>query len=179
MTGGGMARRGKCRRHPDCIHGGLGPCAGLQHHARFHDDNRHGRHHRQYHNREIGRQNHGHQRSAGKPRLGIGGARNHALRGRQHHFALRPSSGAAVQDGYGTTVAAASDITVTGNILYKTEPVTTTRNQIPSTPADTLIPGNNNGQVLGIFTAGGNVNLNVPTSGQNLEIDASIATISN
>ena len=90
-----------------------------------------------------------------------------------------PSSGAAVQDGYGTTVTAASDITVTGNILYKTEPVTTTQNQIPSTPADTLIPGNNNGQVLGIFTAGGNVNLNVPTSGQNLEIDASIATISN
>jgi hypothetical protein len=90
-----------------------------------------------------------------------------------------PSSGAAVQDGYGITVTAASDITVTGNILYKTEPVTTTQNQIPNTPADTLIPGNNNGQVLGIFTAGGNVNMSVPTSGQNLEIDASIATISN
>jgi PilX N-terminal len=89
-----------------------------------------------------------------------------------------PSSGAAVQDGYGTTVTAKNDITVTGNILYNTEPVTMTQNQIPNTPADTLIPGNNNGQVLGIFTAGGNVNLQVPTSGQNLEIDASIATIS-
>lgn len=89
-----------------------------------------------------------------------------------------PSSGAAIQDGYGTTVAAASNITITGNILYNTEPVTLTQNQIPNTPADTLIPGNNNGQVLGIFTANGNVNLNVPTSGQNLEIDASIATIS-
>jgi hypothetical protein len=89
-----------------------------------------------------------------------------------------PSSGAAVQDGYGTTITAANDITVTGDILYNTEPVTMTQNQIPGTPADTLIPGNNNGQVLGIFTAGGNVNLSVPTSGQNLEIDASIATIS-
>jgi hypothetical protein len=75
-------------------------------------------------------------------------------------------------------VTAAGNITITGNILYNTEPVTMTQNQIPNTPADTLIPGNNNGQVLGIFTANGNVNLNVPTSGQDLEIDASIATIS-
>jgi Tfp pilus assembly protein PilX len=89
-----------------------------------------------------------------------------------------PSSGAAIQDGYGITVAAAGNITITGNILYKTEPVTMTQNQIPNTPADTLIPGSNNNQVLGIFTANGNVNLNVPSSGQNLEIDASIATIS-
>ena len=89
-----------------------------------------------------------------------------------------PSSGAAIQDGYATTVTAASDINITGNILYKTEPVTLTQNQIPNTPADTLIPGNNNGQVLGIFTAGGNVNLNLSASGQNLEIDASIASIS-
>jgi hypothetical protein len=90
-----------------------------------------------------------------------------------------PSSGAAIQDGFATTVTAASNITITGNILYKTEPVTMTQNQIPGTPADTLIPGNNNGQVLGIFTAGGNVNLGLTTSGQNLEIDASIATIKN
>ena len=89
-----------------------------------------------------------------------------------------PSSGAAIQDGYATTVTAANSITITGNILYKTEPVTMTQNQIPNTPADTLIPGNNNGQVLGIFTAGGNINLGLTTSGQNLEIDASIATIS-
>ncbi len=89
-----------------------------------------------------------------------------------------PSSGAAIQDGYATTVTAANNITVTGNITYKTEPVTLTQNQIPGDPADTLIPGNDNGQALGIFTAGGNVYLNVPTSGQNLEIDASIATIS-
>jgi hypothetical protein len=90
-----------------------------------------------------------------------------------------PSSGPAIQDGSAVTVTAANNITVTGNITYKTEPVTLTQNQIPNTPADTLISGNNNGQVLGIFTAGGNVYLDVPGSGQNLEIDASIATISN
>ena len=89
-----------------------------------------------------------------------------------------PSSGAAIQDGSAVTVTATNDVTITGNITYNTEPVTMTQNQIPNTPADTLISGNNNGQVLGIFTAGGNVNLSVPTSGQNLEIDASIATIS-
>ena len=90
-----------------------------------------------------------------------------------------PSSGAAIQNGSAVTVDAgnAGDIDITGNITYATEPVTLTQNQIPGTPADTLIPGNNNGQVLGLFTAGGNVNLEVPTSGQNLEIDASIATI--
>lgn len=88
-----------------------------------------------------------------------------------------PSSGAAIQDGYASTITAASSITVTGNITYKTEPVTLTQNQIPGDPADTLIPGNNSGQSLGIFTAGGNLNLSVPTAGQNLEIDASIATV--
>jgi hypothetical protein len=90
-----------------------------------------------------------------------------------------PSSGAAIANGSAITVdaGAGNDITVTGNLTYATEPVTMTQNQIAGTPADTLIPGNNSGQVLGLFTAGGNVNLAVPTSGQNLEIDASIATI--
>ena len=92
-----------------------------------------------------------------------------------------PASGAAIQNGSAVTVDAGNgnNITVTGNLTYAQEPVTMTQNQIPGTPADTLIPGNNTGQVLGLFTAGGNVNLNVPSSGQNLEIDASIATIKN
>jgi hypothetical protein len=81
-----------------------------------------------------------------------------------------PSSGPAIQDGSAVTITAANNISITGNITYKTEPVTLTT-------ADTLITGNNNGQVLGIFTAGGNVNLAVPTAGSNLEIDASIATL--
>ncbi len=84
----------------------------------------------------------------------------------------------AIQNGTELTITAASSITITGDILYKTEPVTTTQNQIPGTPADTLIPGNNFNQVLGIFTAGGNINLANSQSNRNLEIDASIATIS-
>ena len=44
-------------------------------------------------------------------------------------------------------------------------------------PADTLIPGNNNGQALGIFTANGDVQLANTQSNGNLEIDGSLATI--
>ena len=85
---------------------------------------------------------------------------------------------AAVQDGAAMTVTSAGDINVTGDILYKHEPVTTTANQTgPNTPVDTLISANNYGQVLGIFTADGNVNLQNSQSNSNLEIDASIATI--
>jgi len=64
---------------------------------------------------------------------------------------------AAVQDSNAITVTAANNVTITGDILYKTPPVTLTQNQIPGppTPADTLIPGNNKGQALGIFTANG------------------------
>lgn len=82
-----------------------------------------------------------------------------------------------IQNGTELTITAASDITITGDLLYKTEPVTTTQNQIPGTPADTLIPGNNYNQVLGIFTAGGNINLQNSQGNGNLEIDASVATI--
>jgi hypothetical protein len=99
---------------------------------------------------------------------------------------LAGSGSASVQDGSAVTVTAASDITVTGNITYKTEPVTTTQNQIVAgttpaccngTPADTLIPYTTpDNSVLGIFTAGGNINMNV-AGGSNLEIDASVATI--
>jgi Tfp pilus assembly protein PilX len=85
----------------------------------------------------------------------------------------------AVQDGTALTITAAGDVTVTGDILYNKEPVTTTQNQIPGSPADTLIPGNNSGQVLGIFTGSGDIQLKNGQSNGNLEIDASLATISN
>ncbi len=87
------------------------------------------------------------------------------------------SSGPAIQNGTELTITAASNITITGDIRYVTEPVTFTQNQIPGTPADTLIPGNNYSQVLGIFTPGGNINLANAQSSGNLEIDASVATI--
>ena len=84
----------------------------------------------------------------------------------------------AISDSTALTITAASNVTVTGDILYKTPPVTETQNQIPNSPADTLIPGNDHGQVLGIFTAKGDIQLNNSQSNGNLEIDGSLATIS-
>lgn len=90
----------------------------------------------------------------------------------------------AIQDGTALTITAAQNVTITGDITYATEPVTMKDDQIPGTLAGTLIAGNNKQQTLGIFTAGGNIQLNntqrdskgnaVP----NLEIDASLAAIS-
>jgi hypothetical protein len=76
------------------------------------------------------------------------------------------------------TITAANNATIAGDILHKTGPVTTTQNQIPGTPADTLIPGNDHGQLLGIFTSTGDVQMNNLQADGNLEIDASIAMIS-
>jgi len=84
---------------------------------------------------------------------------------------------AAIQDGADVTITASSNVTITGDILYKTPPVTLAANQIPGTPADTLIPGNNNGQALGIFTANGDIQLANTQANNNIEIDASLATI--
>lgn len=83
---------------------------------------------------------------------------------------------AAINDGTALTVTAANDVTITGDIRYKTEPVTMTANG--NTPADSLVPGSDHGQVLGIFTASGNINLNNGQADQTLQIDASLATIS-
>lgn len=90
----------------------------------------------------------------------------------------------AIQDGTALTITASQNITITGDVTYATEPVTMKDDQIPGTLAGTLIPSNNKQQTLGIFTAGGNIQLNntqrdsrgnlVP----NLEIDASLAAIS-
>lgn len=84
----------------------------------------------------------------------------------------------AVQDGAAITITAQNNITITGDVLYRTPPVTRVQNEIPGMPADTLIPGNDKGQVLGIFTARGDVRLNNQQSNRMLEIDASIATLS-
>lgn len=90
-----------------------------------------------------------------------------------------PSNGLAIQNGTELTITALDNITITGNIQYVT-PVVYGPPAAPATGsnADALIAGNNYNQVLGLFTATGNINLNV-SSGGNLEIDASIATISN
>jgi Tfp pilus assembly protein PilX len=96
---------------------------------------------------------------------------------------------AAVQNNYEVTVTANGNITITGDLLYATEPVTTTQNQSVSyatstccngDAADFLIPlpTTASTQVLGIYTNNGNVQLNNQQSSGNLEIDASIAAFS-
>jgi Tfp pilus assembly protein PilX len=87
---------------------------------------------------------------------------------------------AAINDGTALTVTAANNVTITGDILYKSEPVTltqTTQNG-QNIPADSLITGNDHGQALGIFTASGDIQLNNGQSNRLLEVDASLATIS-
>ncbi len=76
---------------------------------------------------------------------------------------------AAINDGTALTITAASNVTITGDIRYKTAPVTM--------PGDALVTGGDKGQVLGIFTANGDIQLNNGQSDQTLEIDASLATI--
>jgi len=97
-------------------------------------------------------------------------------------------SGPAVQNNAMLTITAAGNVQQTGNLLYATEPVTTSANQVISgsspaccngQPADTVIPQYaNNNTVLGLFTSGGSFELNPPSNGGNLETDASIAMIS-
>jgi Tfp pilus assembly protein PilX len=96
-----------------------------------------------------------------------------------------PSSGASIQNNSMVTVTANGNITQTGNLTYATEPVTTTQNQIVNStccngdPIDTLIPANQNmNQVLGLFTANGQFQLQAPSNNANMETDASIAMVS-
>jgi Tfp pilus assembly protein PilX len=88
----------------------------------------------------------------------------------------------AINNGQAVTVTASGNVTVTGDIRYASEPVTTSANQNVNgtvvANADTLIPSNNTGQVLGIFTATGDIQMNNGQHDGNLEIDASIAMIS-
>lgn len=90
---------------------------------------------------------------------------------------------AAINDGTALTITAAKNVTLTGDLLYKSPPVTLAANG--TTPADTLIPANDHGQTLGVFTASGDIILNDtqinPKTGKFdgiMEVDASLATIS-
>jgi hypothetical protein len=77
----------------------------------------------------------------------------------------------AIQDNAMITLAANGDVIATGDVIYKTEPV--------SIPQDTLIPAAANmNQVIGIFTANGNFITADTQADQNIEIDGTIATIS-
>lgn len=89
-----------------------------------------------------------------------------------------PSSGAAIPDGSAVTVTATGNIAITGNILYAREPVTLT--QSGSTPADTLVTSPSTpSNVLGIYTSGGDIQIQPTSNVSTMEIDASLAMISN
>jgi hypothetical protein len=76
----------------------------------------------------------------------------------------------AIQDHSQITVSGAGDINITGDLIYKHEPVTLDGSA-------TYIPGNDFDQVLGVFTNHGNINLDSPYSNNNLQTDASLAAI--
>lgn len=78
----------------------------------------------------------------------------------------------AIQNATALTITAASNVTVTGDILYKQEPVYLSGSNVDQ------LTGNDTGQCLGIFTAGGNIDMHNSQSNGNLEIDASLAMIS-
>jgi len=77
---------------------------------------------------------------------------------------------ASIQDYYATTVSAADNINITGDLIYKHEPVTLNT-------SDNLVSGNDFNQVLGVFTTNGNIVLSSSYSNKNLETDASLAAI--
>jgi Tfp pilus assembly protein PilX len=79
----------------------------------------------------------------------------------------------AIQDNAMINITANGDIIATGDVLYKTEPVTV--------PQDTLVaPTSSNpmNQVLGLYTAVGNFITHTSQADQNIQVDGSIATIS-
>lgn len=88
-----------------------------------------------------------------------------------------------IQDDTALTITAAKDVTINGDVKYKTKPITTGENEklnaycCDGKPADTIAVGNDRGQALGIFTTGGNIYASLSKSGS-MEIDASLATIS-
>jgi Tfp pilus assembly protein PilX len=91
-----------------------------------------------------------------------------------------------IQDHNAITITANGNIDITGDLIYNTEPVTTSANQIVAgtspaccngSPADTLIPGHDNGQVFGLFTGAGNIVFSSNYQNSNLEVDGSMAAI--
>jgi Tfp pilus assembly protein PilX len=75
---------------------------------------------------------------------------------------------AGIQDYSQITISAASDINVTGDLVYAHKPVDT---------SDNLIANSDFNQTLGLFTSNGNIVLKSPYSNGNLETDASLAAI--
>ena len=82
-----------------------------------------------------------------------------------------PSQGvAAIQDHSQVTIVGSGNVNVTGDLIYTHE-----ANTLDT--SDTPIPANNTNQVLGIFTASGNINLSSPYANNNLQVDGALAPL--
>jgi hypothetical protein len=77
---------------------------------------------------------------------------------------------ASLQDYYATTISAYDDINITGDLIYKHEPVSLDASA-------TYNPANDFNQVLGVFTNNGNIVLKSSYGNKNLETDGSLAAI--
>jgi hypothetical protein len=80
------------------------------------------------------------------------------------------------------TIAGSSNIDITGDLIYTTErnSLTTADTPIASLTGVTTLPqliAANAANVLGVFTASGNIDLHSPYSNQNLQVDGSLAAI--
>lgn len=73
-----------------------------------------------------------------------------------------------VQDNTGITITAANDMTITGNLVYKTAVVDSSGNETAAAQSGTVT------QALGLYTAGGSVYMKAPSNNANMEVDASI-----
>ncbi len=89
---------------------------------------------------------------------------------------------AAIQNNAMLTIAGSGNIDITGDLIYTTEPNALSN---ADTPIASLSGVNNLNQliaandanVLGVFTASGNINLQSPYSNKNLQVDGSLAAI--
>lgn len=76
----------------------------------------------------------------------------------------------AVQDYSQVTLVASGNVNITGDVIYAHEPVT-------MDTANALIPGNDYNQVLGIYTANGNIDTTTTYANHNLQVDGSLAPV--
>jgi Tfp pilus assembly protein PilX len=77
---------------------------------------------------------------------------------------------AAIQDHSQVTIVGNGNVNITGDVIYKHE-----ANTLDT--SDTPIFANNTNQVLGIFTANGNINLSSPYANNNLQVDGALAPL--
>jgi len=96
----------------------------------------------------------------------------------QGKTAIQDGTAITITAGSNATVPVAANVTITGDILYNKEPVYGAPS-LPGTAAQLdQLTGFDTKQALGIFTAKGDIQLANSQSNKLLEIDASLATLS-